>query len=213
MSAIPTDIIEQLAAAKAARSSSSSTPSQKRQAKRAKAQQPQSARDAGTAGRRRQGMGIVIGSDSVARAQSLHDALLRKGLINQNQHDAAERYRDDYELSHGARGGDAGGVSLAGWERTPGQAQINAISRLRRANEVLGLDVSLFVAAVVHGEGLMTLAMRFGGQDGGEGSRGSRAGKRIGKAMKGALEALEAHYFGTKRAKASGAVSQESENP
>ena len=138
-------------------------------------------------------MPLIIGADHVARVQSIHDWLLRRGLIDRTLHDAAVRYVGDYETAHGARGGDGSGVSAASWERTPGQAQLDAVMRLRRANTVLGIDVGLIVAGVVRGDSLRTLIARWGG-----GGIGGRAGARVVTRVIAGLHALDGHYAGVR---------------
>jgi hypothetical protein len=160
------------------------------------------AQEALLSARKRHTVDLVTGSDRVPRLRSIHQWMLDHQMIDQQRHDAAERYRDDYELAHGARGGEISAASVAGWERTPGQGQINAITRLRRANEVLGEDLEFLVAGVVRGDSLRSLVLRFGGPNGSGCTPTGLTVRKLGVRLAETLERLDVHYFGVRGGRA-----------
>lgn len=126
----------------------------------------------------------------IARVVTVPEAMLAKRQITQRQADAAARYRDDYEMASGASQGGARG-SVAAWQRVPAtEAQVNALSRLRRADATLGAGRALVVAACVDGAPMRELGRRWGG---GMGGRGTAA---AGAMLAALLTVLADHYFG-----------------
>lgn len=126
----------------------------------------------------------------VARVVTVPQRMLARGQIVQRQADAAERYRDDYEAASGAAPGGGAGAALAPWLRTPAsEAQVNAISRVRRADAVMGGARVLVLAACVEGASARELGRRFCGSTG-------RGVAVVRAALADLLAVLADHYFG-----------------
>lgn len=76
-----------------------------------------------------------------ARRQSVLLDLCGRGAIDRPMFTAACRFIDDLSLASGARPRDPLSLSrMAPWQRTPAQAQLDALRRVRRVVELLHLQ-------------------------------------------------------------------------
>ena len=118
----------------------------------------------------------------VFRAVSTLDRLLRSGAINQRQHQAGERFRNDWEIGlDGAREATSGSHSTTGWYYA--DAQLDAVRRLKRAALCLGPTIYVVWFVAVRDETLAHSAKIFSH------NRQEAAG-----ILKIGLTALAAHY-------------------
>ena len=134
----------------------------------------------------------ILAGIMVSRMETLPDRLAAAGRVTQRQANAATKYRDDYEVATGGgRGGESGPI-LAPWQRTPAsEAQVNAISRVRRADAALGRGlVPLAVSVCVRGLTLTQLARAFLRRGGGI------QGRTILRWVDVVLTTLADHYYG-----------------
>jgi len=170
--------------------------------------EPRQHGDIGTRQRYQHGS-IVIGPDSVARTQSVQERLWLADVITQGERDAADRYARDYELAGGSQDGSEGGDRRAAWERTPSQGQIDARTRIGRADKALGGLRPFAIAAFVDCASVSALVLRFGGVGGRPGTSGGRSVARVMALLRGTpgegrgvLGVLDEHYHGAKRERA-----------
>lgn len=96
----------------------------------------------------------------VARTRCLHEVWHDDGDLPDREYDAAERYRTDYERASGAASRGDALAHLAPWQQGhPSEMQVVATTRLRAAQQAVGLVASrLIEAGCCHGAGLNALA-------------------------------------------------------